>query len=70
MKRIRRKCMSLTVVQQPVRVSWECNECYCTNDMDYEDFTIDYGECCDWDGQELRCVECGARYIIDEIEWD
>lgn len=59
----------LTVNQKPVSVSFTCPECFCGNEMPYDDFCDRHGEPGDWEGQRIQCPECGREFTVETQDW-
>lgn len=61
----------IIVIQAPVSVSFDCDNCGEEISIDYDDFVKEYGECCDWGyGDTVKCPHCGHENLIDNWEFD
>ena len=64
--------IGVRIVSVPVEVDFTCSDCFWENSIDYNDFTelmgVDYPG--DWEGQTLKCKDCGKEFKIDDVEWD
>lgn len=64
--------IDIRVVTIPVEIAFTCPDCWTENTIDFDDFQQDmvseYPG--DWEGQNLKCEECGKEFKIDYVEWD
>lgn len=61
----------IIVIQTPICVELICDNCDEEINIDYQEFTDVYGECCDWGyGQEIKCPHCGYKNLVGNWEFD
>ena len=63
---------TLTIIQCPVEVNFECPHCHEDIEIEYCIFTdfIETNNPRDWEGSILACPRCEKEIEIDEVEWD
>lgn len=63
---------TLTIIQHPVEVNFECPHCHEDIEIEYFIFTdfIGINNPGDWEGSILDCPRCEKEIEIDEVEWD
>ena len=63
---------TLTIIQRPVEVNFECPHCHEDIEIEYCIFTdfIGTNNPGDWEGSILDCPRCEKEIEIDEVEWD
>lgn len=62
----------ITIVQVPKYVIYKCPHCSEDVEVDFDDFYDDrmsnYWP--DWEGDTVLCDECGAEFVIGNVEVD
>ena len=62
--------IDVTVNQKPVSVSFDCPHCEEEIEIEYQDFSNELGEPCDWEYSKVKCPKCGKTTEIGSVEWD
>lgn len=64
--------IDVRVVTIPVEVEFTCPSCCTENDIDFDEFQHNMVSIhpIDWEGQILKCKNCGKKFKVENIEWD
>lgn len=66
-----KKETSISIIQVPTDVRFECPHCLDDIEMDYDEFERIVGcSVQDWNYSFFCCPECGEDIMIDSVEWD
>ncbi|MEG1925495.1 MAG: hypothetical protein RR415_07085, partial [Ruthenibacterium sp.] len=62
----------ITVIQQPVAVTYTCADCGEEISIPYDEFCEKHGDnpFDDWDGKELLCPMCGSVDSVNDFEFE
>jgi len=62
--------VDVTIVQTPIKVSFECPHCEEDINVDYIEIIALLGEPIDWMHEWIECPECNLMCKIDDVDWD